>query len=81
MAATAGPEVVVAGAVYCGRILKATTTTLYLPFEDEKLPDKNDFPRVIEVKPSNRIKKHKVKKGLKFDFILISDSCTFIHGT
>ena len=39
---------------------------IYLPkipgLEDEKLPDKNDFPRVIGVKPSNRIKKHKVKK-------------------
>ena len=58
---------------------------IYLPktpgLEDEKLPDKKDFPRVIGVKPSNRIKKHKVKKGLKSNFILISDSCTFIHGT
>ena len=39
-------------------------TTLYLPFEDEKLPDKTDFPRGIEVEPSNKIINFNIKKFL-----------------
>ena len=47
-----------------GRILKAMTTTSYWPFEEGKLPHMSDFPRVIEVEPSSKIKIHMIKKFL-----------------
>ena len=47
----------------------------YLPFIEEKLPDMTDFPRSIEVKPSNKIINHKIKKVSKFNFTPIFDSC------
>ena len=52
-----------------------------LPNMVEKLPDKTDFPRNVEVEPSDKIKNRKLKKVSKFNFILISDSCGIIHGT
>ena len=41
----------------------------------EKLPDKTDFPRGIEVEPSNKIININIKKVSKYDFTPIFDSC------
>ena len=46
-----------------GRILKESTS-MNLPFEKEKWPNKTNFPRNTEVKPSNKNKNYKIKKFL-----------------
>ena len=48
-----------------------------LPFEEEKWPDKSDFPRSIEVDPSDKIKNHKLKKVM-LDEMTLQNASKFV---